>query len=236
MSDHCAEEPKVVGNCRAAIPRWSLIEKSGTCEHFSYGGCGGTENNFESEEECKTTCNVVDEPEPDCCPEGQFCCGTGCLPDGAQTFAPCGPNQCTCKPVDPEPCICTEEYMPLCNPKTGITYGNKCEAVTCGGQNPDDLVDGECEKEEPEPTDCCSADEFCCGGGCLPLSQQAFTTCFAGATCCQVVDPVPIVDCVCSAVFMPVCSKSSGKQYGNLCEAGCAKDPGPFANGACHQY
>lgn len=164
QSDPCSEEPKVVGNCRAAIPRWSFIEKSGKCELFSYGGCGGTKNNFETEEECKKTCNVEEEPEPpveeDCCPKGQFCCGTVCLADGTQTFAPCGPNECTCEDPEPEPCICTLEFAPLCNPKTGVTYGNRCEAVTCAGENPDDLVEGECKDQEPPADDdCCPEDQ-----------------------------------------------------------------------------
>ena len=51
--------------CKAAIPRWSFNIKSKKCEEFSWGGCGGNANNFESEKECIKTCNgVVDPPTP----------------------------------------------------------------------------------------------------------------------------------------------------------------------------
>ena len=37
----CFEEPKVMGMCKAAIPKWSFV-LPGLCEEFTYGGCGGT--------------------------------------------------------------------------------------------------------------------------------------------------------------------------------------------------
>ena len=39
-TDPCFEKPKVMGNCYAAIPKWSFA--NGRCEKFTYGGCGGT--------------------------------------------------------------------------------------------------------------------------------------------------------------------------------------------------
>lgn len=46
----------VIGLCRALIPKWHYNQKSGECEHFSYGGCGGNDNNFDSLEECESNC------------------------------------------------------------------------------------------------------------------------------------------------------------------------------------
>ena len=40
-NDPCFEEPKVMGMCKAAIPKWSFV-LPGRCEEFTYGGCGGT--------------------------------------------------------------------------------------------------------------------------------------------------------------------------------------------------
>ena len=105
----CKEEPKVVGPCEALIPSWSFVEESGKCEFFSYGGCEGTANRFDSEEDCNETCDVA-----------------------------------------PGPCICTKEYAPVCDPATGTTYGNACEAA-CDDLAPEDLVDGECEVRRSRP-------------------------------------------------------------------------------------
>jgi hypothetical protein len=48
--------PKVVGRCRAAFERWYFNSAVGRCEQFIYGGCGGNENNFRSEESCRVHC------------------------------------------------------------------------------------------------------------------------------------------------------------------------------------
>jgi hypothetical protein len=45
-----------VGPCDGAFPRWYFNAKSGECEMFSYGGCGGNENNFETKEACAKEC------------------------------------------------------------------------------------------------------------------------------------------------------------------------------------
>lgn len=66
----CEAKPKVMGPCEAAIPSWSYIQDSKKCEAFTYGGCDGTSNRFDSENDCKDTCNVTAEPPvEDSCPE-----------------------------------------------------------------------------------------------------------------------------------------------------------------------
>ncbi|XP_042544303.1 tissue factor pathway inhibitor isoform X1 [Dipodomys spectabilis] len=48
------------GICRGFINRYFYNNQSKLCERFKYGGCLGNRNNFESLEECKSTCE--DEP------------------------------------------------------------------------------------------------------------------------------------------------------------------------------
>ncbi|XP_075555473.1 doenitin-1-like [Dermacentor variabilis] len=50
------EQPPEPGNCRARIPKWFFDVRSRNCKIFTYGGCGGNENNFDSEEICQATC------------------------------------------------------------------------------------------------------------------------------------------------------------------------------------
>jgi len=48
--------PRVIGPCKAAIPRWWFNKGKGVCERFIYGGCGGNANNFLSKEACEAAC------------------------------------------------------------------------------------------------------------------------------------------------------------------------------------
>ena len=53
--DTCSQ-PKVVGFCRAAMPRFFYNQDTGRCENFIYGGCGGNDNNFRSYDACARKC------------------------------------------------------------------------------------------------------------------------------------------------------------------------------------
>ncbi|KAL6078867.1 hypothetical protein STEG23_020309 [Scotinomys teguina] len=52
---------KVVGKCRASIPRWWYNVTDGSCQPFVYGGCEGNGNNYQSKEECLEQCAGVTE-------------------------------------------------------------------------------------------------------------------------------------------------------------------------------
>ncbi len=56
--------PKEPGNCLAAIPRWWFNAQTGKCEQFTYGGCGGNANNFESMEQCVGSCAAASINDP----------------------------------------------------------------------------------------------------------------------------------------------------------------------------
>ncbi|CAG2108765.1 unnamed protein product [Medioppia subpectinata] len=49
--------PEVKGMCRALIPKWYYKPSEKTCLEFSYGGCRGNKNNFETKEECISLCS-----------------------------------------------------------------------------------------------------------------------------------------------------------------------------------
>ncbi|XP_033832345.1 amyloid-like protein 2 isoform X3 [Periophthalmus magnuspinnatus] len=61
--DKVLEEVKAVctleaetGPCRASMPRWHFDMSRRKCVRFTYGGCAGNRNNFDSEEYCMSVC------------------------------------------------------------------------------------------------------------------------------------------------------------------------------------
>ncbi|CAH8838466.1 unnamed protein product, partial [Trichobilharzia szidati] len=40
------------GPCRALVPRYYYDSIVGSCAQFQYGGCGGNQNNFFTQEKC----------------------------------------------------------------------------------------------------------------------------------------------------------------------------------------
>ena len=56
--EFCSLTPET-GRCRGAMRRYYFNSVTGECAIFTYGGCGGNENNFELLEECENTCKNV---------------------------------------------------------------------------------------------------------------------------------------------------------------------------------
>lgn len=48
--------PSVTGPCKAAIKKYFFNKATGSCEIFTYGGCGGNGNNFDTKEQCLAKC------------------------------------------------------------------------------------------------------------------------------------------------------------------------------------
>jgi len=48
--------PALVGECHDYVNRWYFNSLDGRCRQFYYGGCGGNENNFETEYSCENKC------------------------------------------------------------------------------------------------------------------------------------------------------------------------------------
>ncbi|KAF7654043.1 hypothetical protein LDENG_00075330 [Lucifuga dentata] len=56
----CTEPPRT-GPCRANHTHWYYDPLNRKCSRFTYGGCNGSENNFEKEDTCSKTCDGVTE-------------------------------------------------------------------------------------------------------------------------------------------------------------------------------
>ncbi|VDO24990.1 unnamed protein product [Onchocerca flexuosa] len=56
------ELPKDTGPCNRFVTKWYYNKNDGTCTRFHYGGCGGTDNRFDSEQECKNECSNFTDP------------------------------------------------------------------------------------------------------------------------------------------------------------------------------
>ena len=48
--------PPVTGICLAAFQRYFYNSTARRCETFTWGGCGGNGNNFQTMEDCENTC------------------------------------------------------------------------------------------------------------------------------------------------------------------------------------
>ena len=102
--DNICIAPAVVGPCDAAIPRWFYNSSTGRCEQFTWGGCGGNGNNFETRDECEAACPGYDVPKLSIALRAGRC--------------------------EPE-VFCLDIYAPVCG-VDGVTYGNPCEAERAG--------------------------------------------------------------------------------------------------------
>lgn len=48
------------GTCFAAFTRWYYDAQEQNCKQFTWGGCGGNDNNFDSFDECMDACRTVE--------------------------------------------------------------------------------------------------------------------------------------------------------------------------------
>ncbi|CAD6186601.1 unnamed protein product [Caenorhabditis auriculariae] len=50
------DEAKDTGPCLEFVTKWYYNKTDGTCNRFHYGGCKGTNNRFDNEQQCKASC------------------------------------------------------------------------------------------------------------------------------------------------------------------------------------
>ncbi|XP_055958614.1 uncharacterized protein LOC126808776 isoform X1 [Patella vulgata] len=100
----CPDEPMDVcsilqdsGMCFGYMPRWFFNKENGRCEEFIFGGCGGNDNNFNTQEECCNSCGANGCKKDECpavkkglatcvdmcrtdadCKGSELCCSNGC--------------------------------------------------------------------------------------------------------------------------------------------------------------
>lgn len=80
--DEACDAPPVVGPCKAAAARWYNDPSTGVCLPFTYGGCGGNMNNYDTLAACQKACPNDKPPQYDACQvasdcvvRGASCCG-----------------------------------------------------------------------------------------------------------------------------------------------------------------
>ena len=135
----CALEPGVVGPCEALNPRYTYDDAAGKCVLFTWGGCGGNENNFETLEDCEKTCGSLDcledelsiryvSRDPEQCKTIRFTCEQD--PEGWVFFSDgCG---CGCR----SPCSLPKDVGPCDNVVPRWYYNGEsgqCELFEYGG-------------------------------------------------------------------------------------------------------
>jgi hypothetical protein len=58
-------EPKRIGPCKASIPKYYFNQATSQCERFLYGGCDGSNNRFNSLNDCEQKCSKYVNPRGD---------------------------------------------------------------------------------------------------------------------------------------------------------------------------
>ncbi|XP_065354303.1 papilin isoform X3 [Calliphora vicina] len=162
--DHCPKQvakdiceiPAEVGECTNYEPMWYYDTKDQRCRQFYYGGCGGNENKFTSEDACNQRCEKKLEPEPE--PEPEYKPEPERVPESAQP--PAAINVCDEKPAqgecqnytmlwhfDKENSVCRQFYYGGCG-GNGNRFGSQedCERQ-CVGELPRKTES----QPEPEP-------------------------------------------------------------------------------------
>jgi hypothetical protein len=161
--------PQAVGPCDAAVPAYWHHPKTGVCEPFTYGGCDGNENRFESFEDCQQTCQGGSPDMDACTAPGDcgvatpVCCGV-CDPADDRTFV--GINRDFvdsyhsargCEIVPCVPCPPVDE-----GERTSQYYAATCESGRCVVLDVRESPITQC----TEDADCILRDGVACCQGC----------------------------------------------------------------------
>lgn len=179
--------PKDPGPCEALFHRYYYDDDSKACFKFTYGGCQGNTNNFQTIEECEERCQ---KPEPQCKP---FICTLDCKFGFATDDNGCKLCKCNKKPDCPAICqifcpfgnVLDDNGCPKCKCKTehicprllcarecelGFELDAEgCQTCVCKQQMcPADRIDSTCHDYNRECKDdsSCQYGRKCCRQGC----------------------------------------------------------------------
>ena len=107
------------GPCRGSFLSYFFNSKSGQCEKFIYGGCGGNENRFSLLKDCLETCGETEPTENPCnlidCAPGTTC----------RVNEETGAGECVEEPTT-NPCLVT-----LCRPSLVCQVNEDTGAAEC---------------------------------------------------------------------------------------------------------
>jgi len=165
--------PQDAGPCSAAITRYWFNVDIGRCEAFTWGGCEGNENNYETRAECEDDC---------------ACWRLDNRPDGC----PCNAwSECTAVCVDVPPsslvALCRDraQMRPRCGaePESGPycllgvrADGSDLGVIDGANQLPPRADSPGCDAEAGRPSGCACSSYEQCEGGCyrfiLPVGDD----------------------------------------------------------------
>jgi hypothetical protein len=117
----CEQAGGEVGSCKALFHAWFFDKMRGACMPYVYGGCGASENHFESQMECEGACGGALYSTCPAAPSDGSCDGrvTACryTPEGCACLQT-SPASFNCVPADAE-CGEPSEYPTSCTCASG---------------------------------------------------------------------------------------------------------------------
>jgi hypothetical protein len=155
--------PAEPGDCLASFERWYFNAERGVCLAFSYGGCEGNANNFDSLEACHAACagqGLVDVTScngpTECVVTAAHCCGGSPMPTLADVTAVNASSleevTAPCQLVD-----CASTLYPI-----PAYFGATCSAGHCVAFDVRETELTECSL----PSDCFLRNRLSCCEGC----------------------------------------------------------------------
>lgn len=142
------------------MPRFYSDPATGICLPFTYGGCGGNDNKFLTQEECESACGATPQPVAGACEVDGTVYPSGS--DGIDDPQSC--NTCLC---DDGQLLCTEIGCPEPCP-AGTQYAVSCSQ--CGPADGCEITRHGCLPLCEENADCTgTAPGFCSNGICRTL-------------------------------------------------------------------